>query len=503
MHLTIRRRGASLVLAGVFATGSALAASAQTLDELKRPLLGKGHAAIALDVQARGAEIRSVDIFTGSTSYYRPRLALFPQVAFGLAPNLEMRIDLVGQVPTTYSHPQPFSWAYNREKYGLLTADAAIAFRPASTLEMTATLGLGRARGEGAYAHSISSDGGYRAKYRAAVAALGVTWLPGLKSGNLPLRADLDGLHRPLMPARRWRIDGEAQWRSYRQTSADWYDPIPDYVETTIASRDARVRMGAACGLGRGFEARADAYWHPPFAMTGSTTTFCPRCGDTAPRTRDESHRYHGVFGTAVRASWRIGRAEASAGGTWERQETTREGRPGAAYARQFDTGSIRVEGTWLSRRPRRTIDRRGLGGFDRPLVERGQVKVDTGWHHRRHRASRFSADDTDMAFMWLGATAGLSSSIEAGGHVGRRFARHYPSHGGYERRTTSGAQVTLRPNEAVQLEAAFDLTPRGWVDRFPMFVLGLHDSLGYYETFRADSLAGDRNSRVGVRIMW
>ena len=499
-----RRSGRTALACALVAAASVAApASAQTLDELKRPLLEKGEAAIALDVQARGEEIRSVDIFTGSTSYHRPRLALFPQVAYGLSPNLELRIDVVGQVPTTYSHPQLFSWAYNRERYGLLAGEAGIAFRPTSTLELTAGLGLGRARGEGAYAHSVSSDGGYRAKHRTAQWSLGVTWLPGPKTDSLPLRADLDGLHRPLIAARRWRIDGEAQWRSYRQTSADWYDPIPGHVETTIASRDARMRMGAACGLGRGFEARADAYWHPPFTMTGSTTTFCPGCGQSAPVSREESDRYHGVFGTGVRTTWRIGRAEASAAGTWERQQVARELGSGSAADRAFDTSAMRVEGTWLSRPPRRTVDRRGLAGFDRPLVERRQVMLDAGWHHRRHRASQSSFDDTDVAFIWLGATTGVSGSIEVGGHIGRRFARHYLTHGGYERRTTSGGRLTVRPTGRVQLEAAFDFTPRAWMDRFPMVVLGLHDSLRYYETFRADSLAGDRNARVGVRVLW
>ena len=202
-----RRSGRTALACALVAAASVAApASAQTLDELKRPLLEKGEAAIALDVQARGEEIRSVDIFTGSTSYHRPRLALFPQVAYGLSPNLELRIDVVGQVPTTYSHPQLFSWAYNREKYGLLAGEAGIAFRPTSTLELTAGLGLGRARGEGAYAHSVSSDGGYRAKHRRIVTCRRSTSgrsKPGRPRRSTVLRGGRESHVRPPSPRAR------------------------------------------------------------------------------------------------------------------------------------------------------------------------------------------------------------------------------------------------------------------------------------------------------------
>ena len=492
-----------VLLACAFLAAASVAVPAQTLDELDRPLLEKGRAAVALDVQVDGDESRTADIRFGTSTYYRPPLSLLPGVVAGLARNLEFRIDIVGQVPFSYSHPSPFAWWYQRDERALLAANASVALRPAPTLELTAGLVLGRSRYDLAYAHSISSNGFDRASHRTTQVGIGVTWLPGSRGETRALRADLDGLHRPQVAPGRWRIDGEVQWRSYRQTSSYSFDTIPDFSERTARSSDARLWAGTRYGLTRGLEAWADAYWHPAFTIGETTQSFCAYCRPPGPRTRDDSTRYRGVFGALLGTSWRIGRAEVSLAGTWERQEVARPLNSRAFDGRELETGSVRVDGTWLSRPPRRTVDRRALAGFDRPLVERGQVKVETGLHHRRHREAGLSVEDTDTAFVWLGAATGLSSSLEIRGQIGRRYARDYMTRGGYEYRTTSGGQVTVRPSDRLQVEAAFDVTPRAWWDRFPMFVLGVHDSLHYYEAFASDGPSGDRSARLGLRLMF
>jgi hypothetical protein len=141
------------------------------------------------------------------------------------------------------------------------------------------------------------------------------------------------------------------------------------------------------------------------------------------------------------------------------------------------------------------------LAGFDRPLLEPGQVRVDASLDNLRQRAD-YEGFDLDYLGWQAGGTVGVTTSLEATAWLHMNHVKHWLSSGGYLTDFGFDGGLTWRPTPSVQAFLSASAHPTADVT-FPMEILGVGSISTFYRTFRTSEFAGTLNGQIGVRVLW
>jgi hypothetical protein len=476
---------------------------AQTLDELQHPLLPKGKAAVSADYDAYAVEYFAVSLGQGEMSFYQPHYVLLPAIAFGLGRNLQLKVGGTYEFPTPFSYPMFETWDYTREKTAVKTLSGELLFRPRPNLELGATYLFGRSTWTSNYARSQAANALAIEHFRSSIVSIHGTWLSSARTVvTRTLQADLAGLHHPLLERHRWRIDGELMGRWYGHDFHDSDDVSPEFVADEIASRDLRLRVGAAHGVSDRIQVAADAYWHPPFRMTDATQSLFEGDG-TVSTTYGYSQRFQDVFGVRLDGRWRpVSLVEAFGTGTWEHQAVSYSA-ASASPASNYRTSTLTAGGTWLSRQPRRsetlTAD---VPGLYHPLVEPRQVKIDGFVYYQAYREPS-AIFALDVRVYRLQVTTGIFSWLQASAYGGALLSKHYMSGGKFERSGSYGGELKLRLKAGAELYGTLEQHRAEFVGRYPMFVLASGDPLYSSFDFLNPDFEGIYTAHLGARFVF
>lgn len=466
---------------------------AQTLVELLGPQLPAGKVDLGVALRGYGAEHWSIDVFEGTTTWFQPQAVLFPRAAIGLGRNVQLQVDVTNQLPITSVYQMTPGAASARDTPTTRAVSMGISYRPTRAVQLEVGMLLGRSRLEVSYPRTVETEAMYRATDTVRAFRFGWTWLPRPDRDSRPLRSDLDGLHRPVLGPNRWRIDGEVQWRTQSLRNRETAEGSADFLDERMDARLGRLRGGVAYGLAKGAQVAADVYWHPAFSAAQSTNALNTFHGVPFPMSRAFSDRYHHLFGVRLGGTWRREELEATVAASREHQQV------GSDW---FRTSTVRAAATWIWRKPRTTLERTGLAGFDRPLLERGQAALDALGVFRSHDEN-LAAFDMDLRAWRAGISFGLTTSLEIAAHAGIVYSKHLLSGGGYLHHPASGADLTLRLAPGVQFFATGGLYRVEAADDYPLFVLGVNDPFHNYRRFTDSELSGGRNASAGVRVIW
>ncbi len=475
---------------------------AQTLDELKHPLIDKGKAVVSADYDTYAIEHGAADIEYGDLTFFEPRYVVMPSISFGLARGLQARVSGAYEFPTVFSYTMFEAWDYTRERTQVRSLSGELTYRPRSNFEVGGMYLFGRSDWTSEYARSRAANAQATDGFRSSVVSFYGTWLPSAQLMSPVVRADLDGLQHPLLKRRRSRIEWEVMARTYNHDFHDSDDVSPAFVREHIASNDVRVRFGGAHGITDSIQLAADAYVHAPFTMTQTTESRWESDPAAVPRTYSTAQRFQGVLGVLLDGRWRpAARAEAFATGTWEQQSisiSTPQPQPTANYR----TTTCMVGGTVLSRTPRKSYTLAAdVRGLYHPLVEPKQVKIDVFAYYF---AFREPGDyfDLDVRVYRLQATTGLTSWLQASAYGGALLSKHYMSDGRFERHGSFGGELKLRVKNGTELYGTLEQHRAGFVGRYPMFVVATGEDLGSFDVLHPD-FEGKYTAHIGARFVF
>jgi hypothetical protein len=486
---------AAVLFLSILAIGPRLL-EAQTLDELQHPLLPKGKAAVSVDYD--GYAIERFGSWSMLETSFEPRQVVLPTFAVGLARAAQLTVSGAYQFPTTFLAPTFGSWDYFNQKTLVRIVSGDLLFRPGPNFEVGATAVFGQSRQTSNYPRTFNVDAvSVRPSQSTVVSAHG-TWLSSARAMTNRVRADLDGLLRPLLQRHRWKIDGEAMARWDHHDSSD-SDEAGEASDTSHgASRDFRLRLGAARGITDRIQLAADGYWHPPFARTQDFQLG----GFWGSYSYGWPQRFDEVFGGRLEGRWRpVRQVETFATGAWEHQRVTYT--PPTSGTLNYGTSTFTTGATWLSRPPRGsetlTAD---LSGLYHPLVEPKQVKVD-GFVYLQAYRTESGVFDVDTRVYRLQATVGILPWLQARAYAGALLSRNYMSDGKFERSGSYGGELRLRVKNGAELYGTLEQHRAGFVDQYPMFVLASGDDLGPSVDFLHPYFEGTYTAHLGVRFVF
>ncbi len=475
---------------------------AQTLDDLKHPLVKRGQAAVSADYDTYAIEHGAANILYGDMSFFESRQVVAPAIAFGLTPHLQARVTAAYEFPTLFSYPTFEAWDYIREKTEVKALSVDLLFRPRPNLEFRATSLFGRYAWTSDYARSRNANAAASEQFDSTIVLAGGTWLPGarpVRDGTIA--ADLDGLNHPLLQRHRPRIDFEVMGRWYRHDFHDSNDAGADFVAMQIHSRDVRLRAGGAYGITDSLQVSVDAYVHPPFDLTHATQSRWSADPAVPPDAHSYEQRFHVVHGALLDGRWRAAnRVEMFATGTWEHQAisiSTASQPPG-----KYRTSTFTFGGTVLTKRPRRTYALAAdIPGLYHPLVEPKQVKIDAFAYYYAYREPG-DLLDLDVRVYRAQATTGITSWLQASAYGGALLSKHYMSGGQFERHGSFGGELNLRVRNGTDFYGSLEQHRAGFVGQYPMFVIATGEDAGSFD-FLNPAFEGAYTAHLGVRFVF
>jgi hypothetical protein len=498
-------RSATILLVLSIVVFAPAPAAAQTLDQLHHPLVSKGQVAVAADYDTytieHFAHLAGDPVRLRELSTFEPRYAVLPTFAAGLAPNVQFTLNGTYQFPTMYSEPTfgIGNWDYSHQETLVRTLSGNLLFRPRPNLELGGAAAFGQSRRTSNYARMRDVDALNIQSSRSTVVSVQGTWLSSARAMTNTVRADLDGLLHPLLQSHRWTIDGEATARWYRNDTTD-SDEIGSASDTGHgASRDFRLRLGAAHAVTDRLQLAADAYWHPPFDRTQDFQLAGTGIG---LESYGWPQRFDKVLGGRLNGRWRPLRfLEAFATGAWEHQTVTYT--PPTSGTLNFRSSTLTAGATWLSRPPRRseklTAD---LSGLYHPILEPKQVRID-GFAYAQAYRTDDGLFNLDTRLYRVQATTGISPWLQASGYAGALLSKNYLSHGKFDRSGSYGGEVRLRVRTGAELYGTVEKNRAGFVDEYPMFVLASADNLGPSVDFLHPRFEGTFTAHLGVRFVF
>jgi hypothetical protein len=464
--------------------------TAQTLDEVLRPLLNKGQWRLSLDLKDYGYENND---FSEGTTYYDSRAVLFPGWAFGLTRNLQLTISGVYQFPKEYSWPRFGELNYWSENRSIRSLSGQLLFRPAANIELSLFLLHGRARedthdgfrlaGVDRHITDISADN---------ILIVRGTWLSAVDGENRPIRADLDGLRGPLLKKGRWRVDPEILIRGHDYESRVRYDSSSDYLNVNSDSIDKRLRLAASYGLSDHLEAKADGYWQPSFRINESRRSRSTRWDGMVLDLESEANylyfNYWGGRGSLVwRPSPRI-ELNLALNRNWLKLKTGLE--------QKQIIQRIDLAAAWLSKPKLPGIPLAAdLAGIYHPLLENKQSSLDLRvCYHSSRKTGRYVMSFEKSWLFRLQAAYGLSNSLQASAYYGIDTSKR----SFYDSYSTFGGELTLRQIKRTELFAAVNFKPKTYLDEYPPFMLDYG-----YRDFLSVNFGEDFNIELGCRLIF
>jgi len=494
---------------------------AQTLDELNRPLQKKGQLDLALDYKNYGYEYFSISLDHGDTSYIDSRLILFPRLAFGLAKNLQLTLNGVYQFPITFSAPQFEDWDYWRETNTIRSLSAQLLFRPLPNMELSLFLLHGRAENDVHYPRTWGIDAHYTKNFAGNILILGGTWLSAVDGESRLLRADLDGLYRPLLKKRHWRIEPEILIRRHEYEYRHRLDVLPDYSDESIDSTDVRLRLAASHGLTDHLEVRAEGYWQPLFRIRESSRALITWWDGTEHFQESETSRlYFANWGGRGNFLWRpsplmelnlaIINNRVKTG--YEEKESQAEAATAGKAANLIAANThiitqIDLAATWLSKPKRPGVPLiADLPGIYHPLLQKKQFKLDGRICYRSYHEIDDSSNggywNTDSWLFRMQIAYGISNTLQASAYYGVRFLKYWFSGFKYEKDRTLGMELKWRLKKRFEIYAGFNYKPMVYLDIYPPFMLGIQDQLGGsgYHDFLDSNFGEAINIQLGIK---
>lgn len=463
-------------------------AHAQTLDELQRPLLEKNHATVDVDYGEFAFE-RGVSTVGQSYTYFEPAYqSIVPRIGFGITKRIQFTVN-GAYLPPVY---RPYAIGGDRpsvldSRLMVRSLRADLVMRPTDDAEISVAYLSGRSR----YNASFPYGNGTASLEHQATEILQVRaiWLPRADEASRPLRADLDGLTRPLLRRHRSSITWDAVWRRHRGTVNE---RTPGYLgerDEDVRATDTRVGVGVGLGVTDRLQLTADGYWQPPFTMTDRVTV-----SRSAMFENDYSVRFTDVSGWRAGVRWRPVQHVELFGSVKDERQFVRLAFSELAGSTFRQTG-MDAGLTWLSRAPHGAVPwQADVSGLHRPFLEKLQLRMDAVVTLRSYEDDDWHAH----SIMWRArVTAGMLSSLQAAFYVGRFVDRgDTVEHG-----RSLGAELRVRPTRRLEAYGTFDYHPRTWLDRYPAFIL----NRGSYRSFRdfADTAYRDSASvHGGLRIV-
>ena len=462
--------------------------AAQTLDEVLRPLLGKGQWDLSLRFQG------FIDNDNGFYEY-DPRRILSPGLAFGLTKNLQWRISGAYQFPRDVSVGRDHSSLLGEETNVIRSVSTQLLFRPAANLELSLFYLHGRAK-EGI--HLAYPQGVVHHTQESAdnILILRGTWLSRVDGESGPLRPDLDGLRGPLLKKGRWRVDPEILVRSHEMRQR--YDALPDYEDENSDSIDTRLRLSASYGMSDHLEAKADGYWQPSFRINETQRSSYTRWDGTVLYfERDGDYLYTDYWGVRGSLAWRPSpRMELNLA-------LSRNGlKLNLGREQEHTLSQIDLSATWLSRPKRPGIPLvAGLAGIYHPLLEKNQISLDLRMCYRAYREGDYAGYGWFGTNSWLfriQSAYGLGHSLQASLYFGIHPQKTSLSSRDYDWDTTLGGEMKLRLKGCAEIFAVFNIKPQVHFDAYPPFML----EQGYRD-FLSSDFNEDGNIGLGCRLVF
>jgi len=516
-----------LEIAILLSIHGAFLVQAQTLDELNRPLLKKGQWDLVLDYKNFGREYWGISLDHEETSSIDSQVILFPRLAFGLAKNLQLTIDGAWQFPITNAMPQFETWDYWRETNTLCLLSAQLRFRPARNLELGFFWLTGQAKEDVHYARTVGVDDHIKAVFSGDILILSGTWLSSVDSRSRLLRADLDGLHRPLLKKGHWRIDPEILIRRHEYHYHSRLDVLPDFIDKNSDSTDVRLRLAASHGLTDHLQAKADIYWQPSSRTRESSRSLITWWDGTEHADETETCRLlFGNWGARGSLAWRPSRPlELSLAIRRNRlkigyEETNVPFGPdavieGGSNSKVIDVSThiitqFEVRATFLSKTKRLgTTLVADLPGIYQPLLEKRQFKLDgkidfRSYHCPTELLQGFYKDsrDTDNWLFRMQGSYGISHSFQFTAYYGISLSRNLFTGFKYENEYSLGGELKWRLKRRAEIYAAFNYRPTEYWDVFPDFILDIDDYLNEHHDFMSTYFGETVNIILGMKLI-
>jgi hypothetical protein len=468
---------------------------AQTLDELQDPLLTKGQVTIHADDGQFSFERAVAGVGFQPYTYFEPPYhILLPTVSLGVSRKVQFNVSGTYLFPGLRSSATFPGAGSSIDHWLVKSLQAEVVVRPSDRMEIGVAYLTGRSR----YDSAFPSGNGSTVVDTFTTNALQVrgVWLPQPDRESRPLRADLDGLTGPLLRRHRAKLEWNVLWRRYGSTDYE-SDPLDagSYISDTVRSSDMRVRVGAGYSAAERLQVTSDVYWQPPFTVADPIFVHDVFAGED--RVDDESRRLSDVFGWRLNTRWRPAvRVEAFAETTYEHESVlngpaTRS--PGSDDFRQL---RVSAGATWLSHSPAAGAPLAAdLSGLYRPLLERNQLRLDAVLHFLRDCTNSIPTDEK----LWrVGATLGVWSFMQANVYAGRFNL----GDGLFEKGTSFGAGMRIRPAKSVEAYATLNYHPLTSIDRYPAFILPRGSFARSYLDFTDTTYDDDASIHIGIRLV-
>lgn len=473
------------------------AVAAQTVDELQAPLLAPGQVAVSANQTSFALERTTIEFDRQTATTFDPAVyTLSPLITLGLSKKMQVTVDGTYLIPTLRSY-QVFADPDSQrdESWGVTSLRTHVRVRASSRIAIDATYLWGRGR----FKFSSPRGNNARADLTANTHLFGVNglWLSH-SDVSRPRRADLDGLSGPLLRRRRTKVEWEGLWRRYDSTNVSQEPFRPPALEEA-RSTDLRLLVGVGYGLLEQLELSGDGYWQPPFTVVESFRFQA----DGAPGAADSSRRVFDVYGARMAVRWRpTALLQAFGEATVEQQAVAFRPESVSASTDRYRQRRLSTGLSWISRSPRLGTELLAdLNGLYRPLLERGQMRLDAVLHLRRSRG--VDAEGFEETTWRAQGALGVSSILQVGAYAGRfRQDRAFQSIRG-SAGTSVGGAVKLRPARHVEGYASFDYRPTAYIDDYPAFNLPRGSRLLSFYDFTNNTFEDDASLHVGVRLVF
>jgi hypothetical protein len=470
-------------------------ATAQTLDELQRPLLAAHAATVQMDYGQFAFESASVGVeFPAFTYFDPPYYSVVPGVSFGISRKVQVNVSGAWLPPILRSETIGANAASILQSHWLVkSVRADMVARPSEQLEIGATYFTGRSRYDGAF----RNGNGTTTNERVTTDGLQIrgVWLPRPDRESRRLRADLDGLTGPLLRRHRTIVTWDAAWRRYGSTLTEGLGA--DEYTDDAHSTDTRVRTGAGWGATERLQLNADAYWQPSFSVDNSVFVHDAVVGEVHTRVDDRSRHFSGVFGGRASARWRpAARLEAFGDMTYEHQSVRQGAVTGVDGRDNFQQAGFTSGVTWLSRSPDASAPwLANLSGLYRPLLEPRQLRLDAVV---RARQEQVNGQQTRGTLWRTRATMGVWSALQASVYAGRfDFGDQLLEHG-----TSFGGELRFRPTGKIEAYGALNYHPMTAFGRYPAFLLSRGSIFRAFLDLTDTAYEDDASIHVGVRLL-